>query len=150
MKIQRSISITHNRNQRGAEVVAFSRQDEGWRTRTPCKKRMEGTSKRKENEEKTERKVHTSLGSKRESIGASSMQVAYIHLLLPSFLLAFPLSLSPYPFSCSRRIELLFYLPISLTLHTYTNVPLPANPLLENIWTLKITYLAVGVANRND
>lgn len=67
-----------------------------------------------ENEEKTGRKVHASLGSKRESIGASSMQVAYIHLLLLCFLLSFPLSLALRSFSSSPGIELLFYLPISL------------------------------------
>lgn len=69
---------------------------------------------RKENEEKTGRKAHTSLGSKREYIGASSMQLAYIHLLLLRFLPAFPLSLSPCPFSCSPRIAHLFYLPDEL------------------------------------
>lgn len=58
--------------------------------------------------------MHASVRSKRESIGASSTQVAYIHLLLLSFLFSFFLSLFFHPFSYSRRIELLFYLPISL------------------------------------
>lgn len=85
-------------------------------------------SKSKENEEKIGRKVHVLVGSKRESIEVSSMQHAYIHLLLLSFLVSFSLLFS--------------YISLSFLLFLKNRTPfLSTNLSLMYIFLRKFFYL---------
>ncbi|CAL7933776.1 unnamed protein product [Xylocopa violacea] len=141
----RKQKVTHERKKRDAEELSLLRgkmkvEEQGRRTERSGRRKLQrvrGTKK------KTGRKVHASVRSKRESIEASFVQVAYIHLLLLSFLLSSSLSPSLYPFLCSRTIKHLSYLPILLPqcVPMYIYLLLPADTLLKNSLLVE-TYLA--------